>query len=164
MPEPITPENKPAVITVPMGAWSEGRKNDFLETLNLGPCIGVAIYEPVSNRGFLGHFPNPQEVDGSYDMLENRLRDVFSDEPESFSRMQAWLSGGARLLAPHNSPNTEALVAENRKFVATALSDIGIPEESIQVIDVPEEYIGADMTLDCAEGICHISFLKQNET
>jgi chemotaxis receptor (MCP) glutamine deamidase CheD len=145
------------VISVGLGEWREGHDGDKLITERLGPCIGIAIYEPASKKGFLLHEPSPEEVRGTYEKFEDRLREVFSDQPGSFSRMQAWLSGGSDLFVAAINPEAAELVAQSRQFVEEAMQYIGIPRESIH-INWAADYISAGMALDCTTGSCEISF------
>jgi len=144
-------------ILVRIGEWREGQGDERLITHDLGPCIGVAIYEPVSKKGFLLHEPNPED-DGTYARFEDRLRNAFIDQPGSFGGMKVWLSGGSGLLANAISSSGEQLVAENRQFVQEAMSDLGIPAESVQVAWTPDDYLSADMELDCSSGSCQITY------
>jgi len=154
-------EHDPGVektILVRMGEWREGADGDILVTNNLGSCIGIAIYEPISKKGFLLHEPLPEDGPGTYERFEDRLRQVFSDHPGSFERMRAWLAGGSDLLASAITPGSEELVAQNRKFVEEAMRDIGIPAGSVEVSWTPESNLSASMTLDCSKGVCDIDF------
>jgi chemotaxis receptor (MCP) glutamine deamidase CheD len=144
-----------------MGEWREGQDDSVLETRNLGPCIGIAIYELRSKKGFLGHIPLPQDLYSAYNELEDHLRVVFADQPDSFSRMKAWLSGGSSLLASAITPGTVGFIKENQDFVASALTDIGIPKESVQVSWTPENHLSANMSLNCATGTCQIDFIRR---
>jgi chemotaxis protein CheD len=150
--------NSEKTISVGMGEWREGANGDILVTNNLGPCIGIAIYEPISKKGFLLHEPLPEDGPGTYERFEDRLRQVFSDHPGSFARMRAWLAGSSGLLASAITPGSEELVAQNRKFVEEAMRDIGIPAESVVVKWTPEFNLSASMTLDCSNGTCDIDF------
>ncbi len=38
-------------VRVLVGEWREGQGDIILETRNLGPCIGIAIYEPEVKEG-----------------------------------------------------------------------------------------------------------------
>jgi len=145
-------------IIARMGEWREGQAGDILITRDLGPCIGIAIYEPLTKKGFLLHEPLPEDG-GTYERFEDRLRQVFQDQPGSFERTRAWLSGGSGPSAARIRPGAEDLVAENRRFVEEAMSDLGIPPESVRVAWTPDVNHSAEMTLDCSTGTCEINFL-----
>jgi len=142
---------------VRMGEWREGEAGDILISGKLGPCVGIAIYEPASKKGFLLHEPLPEDGPGTYERFEDRLRDVFINQPGSFARMRAWLSGGSDLMVSA-MPEAAEFIVQNRQFVERAMHDIGIPDESIHVEWTPELNLSATMTLDCSNGTCAIDF------
>ena len=41
--------------------YIKGKSPDILETGGMGPCAGLAVYDPSSRRGVLGHFATPHE-------------------------------------------------------------------------------------------------------
>jgi hypothetical protein len=145
---------------VRMGEWREGGQGDVLYTQNLGPCIGVAIYEPLSKKGFLLHEPLPED-DGTYARFEDRLRQVFEHQPGSFEGMRVWLSGSSSQLYSAISPGSLPKFADTRRFTEEAMLDLGIPPESVTVSWTPVGYISASMELDCSSGQCHIEFTER---
>ena len=166
-----TPPSPAETTIVHMGEWKEGQGDTILEA-HLGPCIGVAIYEPGSKRGFLVHDPSPQESASNYQNLEDHLRLVFRDQPEAFERMQAWLSGGSPILATAWAAGSEGLLEEysqpmadameeNKAFVVEGMEIIGIPPEAVHTSWTPDDQLKAVLSLDCATGNCTVSFSRE---
>lgn len=151
MPEPREPKPGPEVVSVPMWGIESAQDEAILETRNLGPCVGIAIYEPESRTGYLAHIPNPELPDSRYGDLEAELIGRFAESAEAFKRMRAWLAGG-KYLAGYEKAGQQA-----RDWVVEGLILMGIPQDAIQQMWTKDQY-SAGMRLDCSQGICEVFY------
>lgn len=142
-----SPNDEPKLepIIVPMWGVESAQGEATLETCKLGPCVGIAIYEPNSQTGFMAHIPNPELPGSVYEVLENRLITNFKEEAD-FVRMKAWL-GGAKALGVE-----QAHIDRVRQWVVDALLDMGLLHESIYAQWLGDDHLSGGMRLDCSNG------------
>ncbi len=157
MAEPKEPTPKHDTILVPMWGVESARGEVVLETRNLGPCVGIAIYEPQSLTGFLAHIPNPELPGSEYYNLEGRLIQEFIRTPAVFENMRAWLAGG-KTIAGYEEHNQKM-----RQWVLDGLVLMGIPQEAISARWTGDEAVSAGMKLNCADGTCEIFYDNYTE-
>ncbi|MDQ3123762.1 MAG: hypothetical protein M3Q14_03720 [bacterium] len=137
-------------IEVSQDEWVAAAQGEYLTTEGIGPCIGLAIYDPVSKVGYLGHFA---AVSISPEPFKNMLQTAIS-EAERPDLMRVHISGGLKmpLLEGENPINITSL--SDRSY---ALLCIGRHFEEAQVVIrwLEGEEVGT-MEIDCATGVCDI--------
>lgn len=112
---------------VEIDEWREATEG-ILATTEMGPCVGVAIYDPINRIGYLGHFESPM-ITSSFvtDMLE-----AIPDEVNKNS-LRVWVGGGApfdRRLQVQQS--VEDYSEGNQRAAAELLTQFGIREDQIE--------------------------------
>lgn len=136
-------------VEVEMGDWEQAASPQLIGTYGLGPCVGLALYSPAEQAGFLAHTMG-RELLTVTDMLEKVSARGF----ESAS-LRAWLSGGGRTMELDGGKYYE----EIRQDAVGLLTNIGIVKRNIEEIWVGDDQ-SADIILDCSTGVCSIDFFS----
>jgi len=123
-------------LFVEIADFKIARKQGILETLGLGSCVGVMLYDPVSRIGGLAHimlsdsarFENQTSPNKFADIgIRNMLRGM-RQVGALKSRLTARIAGGAYMFesVAHHS-NAMDIGARNVAAVKKVLSEEGIP-------------------------------------
>lgn len=126
--------------------WAPGQGRHLLETHSLGPCIGVAVYDPRQQQGHIGHFINGVGISPDF------INSVVTNTTD-VSQVQCWVSGGELDSA------TDEMGLGARRLVLEELQTAGINPDNIHehwVESFDEE--SASILLNCETGECEISF------
>lgn len=83
-------ERNPVTIDVDIDEWEKAQGDSILETRGLGPCIGIASYDPISRTGHLLHAANP---DSSPDLLDEFF-DSIKETAHDPSQVVFYVRGG----------------------------------------------------------------------
>lgn len=137
-------------VAVDLGEWSQASGDETIGSFGVGPCIALAVYNPDTHEGFVGHsFGN-----GEY-TLEDMLKSI-SDRVQDPGRLQAWLTGGEIIPFPGEDEDYEDVTREN---AVKLLWEHGIPDNKIREswVDGGENDNAADIVLDCSTGTCTIA-------
>lgn len=146
---------EPPYLTVEILEWIKGPPGAVLETDGLGPCTGLAIFDPESRTGHLGHTVMPHEDNLFDDMIQSAL-----DLQEDPSKWKVWIRGSAinRIILEDDPEfDYEAYHQESRNYLLGQLSKAGVTEIDVEWSD-PDDVVS--MRLDCNKGICEILVLK----
>lgn len=102
--------------------WKLAGSPDVIETTALGPCLGVAIYDPESKQAMVGHFTEPRISDFPEMLDEARKR--FGDS----EKLRVFIGGGSPDLS-----NDPALAdhRDKRDFINKQLEDHGFKSSQV---------------------------------
>lgn len=139
------PESFNPDIEVNMGEWKRVAGDQVIGTFGLGPCIGLAVYDPSEGVGFMAHTA-AMELYTVRAMLDRVAKDGLQPD-----QLQAWLSGGD--IIEFEGGSYYETIREDAHAILIAR---GLLEKNIAMSWVEDEGL-ADMTLDCGTGICTIS-------
>ena len=132
-----------------MGQWDMATAQS-IGTLGLGPCIGVAVYDPTYLRGYLSHaFADDLSV------IETMLAKI-TDDTDEMINLDCWVSGGEVF------PGCEQLCESARTDTLKLLGNIGLRENQTELLWV-EDAGCAIMTLDCLSGQCEVARVYHSE-
>lgn len=139
-----TPETHDTDVRVEMGEWAEARHGQFMETVGLGPCVGLALYDPVSRTGYMAHTCGP-ETRTLIDLLDAAAKDI-----SQVSRLRVWIGGGQ--LNCGDAVPDDACHSSIREDVLSLLTEFGIRPKNLAVdwVDNPNQM--AHIFLDCRTG------------
>jgi hypothetical protein len=129
-------------IDVDMGSWSSASGRTVLRTVGLGPCIGVATFDPATGRGHLGHF-----MSGDGPRFEEFMESVTA--VRNMRRVRAWARGGQ--IVP-GIPEMKGYALESRRNVERALASSGIRRMNTDVAWTRNPDESTHMLLNCATG------------
>lgn len=97
---------------VDMKTWaSSSGDKPYLATHGLGPCVGVAVYDPGTKRGWVGHFANPAQE-------QEELHAMFGDATAS--------AGGAESLHVYVRGGQDSRVLKERAAAGELVIDTGL--------------------------------------
>lgn len=108
----------PVIISVDMFEWKVVKNPAIAETTGLGPCFGVIIYDPVSKKAIIGHFPAPHLVSHDLEKMLTAAKRHFKNSQE----VKVYIGGGAP--DPDHDPDFRNVKAA-RKFVEEQLQKNG---------------------------------------
>lgn len=121
-----------------------GDDHPILATDSLGPCIGVAGYDPMNKFGFIIHFAIDGEVDRSGSSLMDRIRAYRSGNTNA--PLLVHLRGGIK------GWSESTLVKIKEWIAAKDLNSIIASENTLK--EVSEEFIPGSIRLDIRTGVC----------
>lgn len=150
-----TSESYDTDVRVEMGEWAEGHQGQFMETIGLGPCIGLAMYDPMRKIGYMAHTCGP-ETSTIIDLL-----DVAAENILNISRIKVWLSGGQLDLKDLGPDDT--YYSSIREDVLSLLTGFGIKPKNLTVAWVNNSNQMAHIFLDCGTGKGNIEIEEQPE-
>jgi hypothetical protein len=108
-------------IEVDQNEYRFAKSPDIIETMALGPCVGIIIHDPVKKTAIVGHYPDPRfNLD---DFLE-KSNEIFKEK----KRLRVYVGGGAP--DPYNPPS---VTKEIRRFVENKLKEEGFNESQITI-------------------------------
>jgi chemotaxis receptor (MCP) glutamine deamidase CheD len=137
------------VLRVAIGEWKKD-KDSILETMGLGTCFGIAIYDPTTKLGFLAHLINPGSADKEeLDEMSSELLASTSDP----SKVKVWLRGG-ELLADHKGLE---FGMRDREFTEQYMLELGILPENLDIEWLDNFEDAVDIRLNCKSGLCEIT-------
>lgn len=131
---------EPETIEVDMhDGWKVIESGMIGETIGLGPCFGIILYDTVSKKALVGHFPDPRY--GMEDMLAEAKK-IFSD-PKT---VRAYIGGGSVV---EDTPQDVEETKKMRLFVAEHLNMAGFENPKI---DYHSPIDTTDMRIDTRTG------------
>jgi chemotaxis receptor (MCP) glutamine deamidase CheD len=142
-------EQLPPATAVDIREWAKAdQENPVIETKGLGPCIGIAAYDPATKTGHMAHIATPMfEQPAIADMLQS-VKDTSHDS----SNVRIWVRGGQ----PHPDDATSLMPMGllNRETVMRNLAEAGFTEDQIdyQFDDAPMGSRSTHMRLDTLSG------------
>jgi hypothetical protein len=139
------PETYESDIKVEMGEWATARDGQFMETVGLGPCVGLALYDPASRVGYMAHTCGP-EIRTIIELLDAAAMDI-----ATATKIKAWLSGG-QLDCEHDVPGEPVYYPTIREDILALLSGFGIQTKNLQVNWVDDLNQMAHICLDSGTG------------
>lgn len=150
----FTPETHPlnfdtdaADIRVEEQNAAFSRDGEILSTTGLGSCVGIAVYNPTTSEGFLGHF-FPSSVEQAIEELPQEL---------TGEDAQAWVAGASYTLPGVPIEATKL----TRAKVLDSLSRVGIVGAQVTAVWLDSsEYIGS-IQLDTSNGECRIGISEE---
>ena len=134
---------EPENITVDQHeGWKITKAPNTIETTDLGPCVGVIVYDPKSKQAMVGHFVDPRE-----DNLQGMLDEAMQLSPNK-EKLKIWVGGQQPNVddAPHFTEDKAI-----RAFVKKQLEDHGFQKSQI-TIKWQDSNQGTIMRLDPATG------------
>lgn len=132
-------------IEVPMGRWDTAHAQT-IGTLGLGPCIGVAVYDPNSSRGYLSH-----AFGGDITVVKEMLARA-KGEVDEVGDLDCWVSGGKII------PSPLKLSEQTRTNTLDLLQATGLNQ--VETLWVEDRNSCAVMTLDCLAGQCEVTYVN----
>jgi len=121
------------VVTVPTGQYRVGMAPAILVTLNLGSCVGVALYEPFSRLGGLAHIVLPGSATDASDNPDSYAETALSAMARDLTEMGcmmgltvARLAGGANMFASLLAEDANDIGARNVECILECLTASGI--------------------------------------
>ncbi len=143
----ISPEAYDSDIKVEMGEWAVARDGQFMETVGLGPCIGLALYDPSGKTGYMAHTCGP-EVRTITELLDAVAKDI-----TEASKIKAWLSGG-HLGCEDDEPGAATYFSTIREDVLALLTEFGIRTRNLETkwIDDPNQMAHIFLNSESGEG------------
>lgn len=96
-------------INVGVGEMTKAYSPDILRTEGLGPCIGVAFYDPVTKSGYLMH-----ALSGT--SLESRIEDIKKDYG-NLTRLRVFVTGNCLSLSLYPEAEQEKDKLSDRYYV-----------------------------------------------
>ncbi len=114
-------------VAVEMSEWKKGAPNSILTTTGLGPCTGIAIYNPEKRIGHMGHFIAPhidrRDVES---MFESALSET--NDP---AKLPVWMRGCCDEddyygLWPDDGPSAKEYKQLSRDYLAELLASHGM--------------------------------------
>lgn len=144
--------------------WAVAKGRAELITEGLGPCIGIAAYDPKQKIGHMGHFPMPEA--SGWEDIDELLESIKGYSP-STKHLNLWLRGGSVDIEPvkfEAEPEPLEYSLESRKYMLERLIGTGISESQID-IEWSSSNESVSMTLDCATGVLEteITYIDSEE-
>lgn len=115
-------EKEPAVTAVGMDEYKVIKAGMIGETVGLGPCFGVIIYDSVNKCAIMGHFSDPNQTREKFNRMISEAEKRFKNKDQ----VKIYVGGGAPVDAPHFRYDKK-----NRSFVENALKNTGFKIEKI---------------------------------
>ena len=132
-------QEEPETIEVDMGEWEIIESGMIGETTGLGPCFGIILYDTISKKAVVGHFPDPRT---DMETLLAEAHKIFSDP----KMVRAYVGGGSIMSnAPQDLDETKAI----RSFVTEQLIKAGFENPKI---DYHTSSDTTDMRIDTRTG------------
>lgn len=133
-------------IVVEQGEWAVATQGEALFTAALGPCIGIALYDPVTSTGYLAH------MDGAFLDEAETIAQAAVSQSADISLIKVWLTGALTM------PESKSLTIEARSTIVRQLTGLGLAEANITTewLQNPDE--AASVLLDTLTGQCNIIF------
>ncbi|MDB5181874.1 MAG: hypothetical protein JWP13_637 [Candidatus Saccharibacteria bacterium] len=146
---PGQPEQGPSQpINVGMQGWEKTTaESPIIQTHGLGPCIGIAIYNPADKVGHLAHIATPgAEQQTIADFLSSA-----TDNGAAAQNLQVWVRGGQ---VNRQNAGSEFIGLFGRQSLVEGLTAAGISAEQMNVEwdENPVESQGTRMKLDATTG------------
>jgi chemotaxis protein CheD len=136
----------PTSIEVGMKEWAKSTlESPILKTRGLGPCIGIATYDPETGIGHLAHIAIPLFEQKSIDAF---LQSVLAGATDD---LKIWVRGGQR---DPNMAETFDMPQMGRDMITAQLAALGLPEGNTD-IEWDKSGMGAQstrMSLDTQTG------------
>ena len=144
------------VIKVGMADLKTGKNPDILTTLGLGSCIGIALWDPVTQIGGLAHvmLPDSTKIRNNSNIAkfaDTGIAELVRQMEASGvprKRMVAKIAGGARMFEVSGSTSVGNIGEKNAVASKQKLKELGIP---ILAEDTGLNY-GRTVELNCANG------------
>ncbi|HSH55497.1 MAG TPA: hypothetical protein VK983_01565 [Candidatus Limnocylindrales bacterium] len=138
-------------IEVNMGEFASASDGEILLTDGLGPCIGLAIHDPETSKGYLAH-----SFGLSMYEIEQAANQATAESADP-SKLNAWLSGGAI-----TEPTKEDIEStkEHRKNTVDYLVRTGFMREQIQLSWTDSDAV-SKMELRTVTGDCDIESFEE---
>ena len=139
-------------IEVGMGEWAEARRGEVIKTGGLGPCVGVAIFDPNQRVGYIAHTIGPE-----IDTIESLFKELVI-KAKNTSKLKAWVTGGYTI-------ENEEYYPEFRDDVCKMFAEFGITQKNLEIKWVENDGQYANLTLDCrtGEGKIEIDNIKDED-
>ncbi len=126
----------PRTIRVPMAGYATAKEPDSLETLALGSCLGIVIYDESIHVAGMAHamLPDIQEARagsmGTPSKFVNSAIVLLVDEIQDLGgkkkRLTAKIAGGANMFPDIISSKSQAVGERNIVFAKKTLQSLGI--------------------------------------
>ncbi len=137
------PDNTPE-IQVEMFRWDQAKGKGVLTTIGLGPCIGVSIYDPVFQHGFLGHFPaQTLMMDDDFNKFLAAAKANISES----NSPRVWIGGGE--IGMFNEQDNEVTI-DSRELILQKVSEK--LADCLLTIEWLDEPGSIDYSLDVSTG------------
>ncbi len=114
-------EEERQVIKVNQNECKFAEYPNIIETMGLGPCIGIIIHDPEKKAAFVGHYPEPRL---HFNEIFDKSKEFFKDK----KRLKVYIGGGAPDI--YDAPNFTT-DKEIRKFVKNKLEEEGFHKSQI---------------------------------
>lgn len=126
-------------IEVEMGEWAEARNGRVIKTGGLGPCIGVAIYDPLEKKGYIAH------TMGAESETIADLSEKLAVKIKNTSKLKVWISGG-------EINGEDKYYPEFREDVISLITGLGVIKDNIEIKWINFHGQWGNLTLDCGTG------------
>lgn len=143
------------VPEVVMGEYVVARAADVpeLRTYGVGPCLALALFDPVARVGALAHVSPPDDVPASVAAMVRALAGAGADPRRLSARVVGgWRKGNDPLFQDTNFTSPEMLAA-----LTAAVARYGVSLDSSQTLtvidrDAPPEKVVRNLRLDLRSG------------
>jgi chemotaxis receptor (MCP) glutamine deamidase CheD len=126
-------------IEVGMGEWAEARDGRIIKTGGLGPCIGVAIYDPIEKSGYIAHTMGA-EIETVID-----LSIKLAEKIKNTAKLKVWISGG-------EISDEDEYYPEFREDVTNMILGLGVIRDNIEIKWIDNHGQWGNLTIDCGTG------------
>ena len=126
-------------IEVGMGECCEGRGDRLIKTGGLGPCIGVAIYDPFEKKGYIAH------TMGAESATIANLSAKLAVKIKNAAKLKVWISGGEISDEDEYYPNF-------REDVVSLITELGVRSDNIEIKWINIHGQWGNLTLNCGTG------------
>lgn len=131
------------MISVEMGAYKTGRGGEKLITRDLGSCVGIAMWDPVTGIGGLLHIMLPQcdqtsaeEVAAPAKYADTGIDAMIQTlvlQGAKRQRLMAKIAGAAHMYRTEGVPESEDISSRNLRAVRKKLMELNIPVAASEV-------------------------------
>lgn len=156
-------------IIVGMADMNTARGGDILTTLGLGSCVGITLFDPVSQVGGMAHIMLPESTAFSSDARLNRAKFADTAIVDMLSQLLsmgahrahlvAKLAGGAHMFTRSTHEDIIKVGQRNVLKVREVLASLRIP---IRAEDVGGTY-GRTIALNTSDGSVWIRTIGRGE-
>lgn len=119
------------VIKIGMAELNVAKAPDSIITTGLGSCVGVCLYDPLTNIGGMAHVMLPDSTNGR--QVENKAKYADTAIPiliekitkagGNKSRLQAKIAGGAQMFTFYNASDVMKIGDRNVEMVLKILKE-----------------------------------------
>lgn len=138
----LTLQELNSLVTVGMGDYKVTNGVNRLITRDLGSCVGIAVWDPVTSIGGLLHIMLPEYVHNGFDDTVHNglvhcakyadigldaLMRTLAERGANRKRLMAKIAGGAHMLACIGNAESSDISTHNVQAVRKKLGELGIP-------------------------------------